>query len=282
MTQRPDRIVLTAGGTGGHVFPAEALAGELMSRGYELILVTDRRGAAYKGHLGEIETYYVRAAAVAGRDFLRRTAALLKLGLGTLESVRLMRRLEPAAAVGFGGYAAVPAMLAASRTGVRTIIHEQNAVLGRANRLLAARAECIATSFDTVYSVPPDEAHKVVHIGNPVRAAIALVGERPYPRLNGEEPLSILVTGGSQGAHNFSSVVPAAVALLPDGLRARLRISQQCRPDDLHTVRDAYAGMGVEATLESFFTDMPERLAGAHLVICRAGASTLAELSTLR
>ena len=279
MSGRRQCVVLAAGGTGGHLFPAESLAGELMRRGFHLVLVTDRRGAAFEGPLGELETHRVHAAGLSGHGVGRKAAALARLGLGTVEAVRLMRRLSPAAAVGFGGYASLPTMLAASLYGAASVIHEQNAVLGRANRLLAPRADKIATSFAEVSHIAPAHRHKVVRTGNPVRAAIAALGDVPYPTLVADGPLSLLVVGGSQGAHVFSTVVPAAVAALPDRMRARLRVTQQCRARNLAETRAAYEAIGVEAELASFFPDLPERLAAAQLLICRAGASTLAEIT---
>jgi len=276
---RRDMVVLAAGGTGGHLFPAEALARELRDRGYDLALVTDRRGGGFEGLLGEIAIHRVHAAPLSGRGYLRKAGALGRLGLGTLEASRLMRTLRPVVAVGFGGYASVPTMLAASRYGAATVIHEQNAILGRANRLLAARADKIATSFEAVAGIPPALAPKVTRTGNPVRAAIAALGDVPYPTLAADGPLSLLVIGGSQGAHVFSTVVPAAIALLPPPLRARLRVTQQCREHTLAETRAAYRSLGVAAELATFFADMPERLARAQLLICRAGASTLAEIT---
>jgi UDP-N-acetylglucosamine--N-acetylmuramyl-(pentapeptide) pyrophosphoryl-undecaprenol N-acetylglucosamine transferase len=276
---RHNTIVLAAGGTGGHVFPAEALARELAARGHRLAIVTDRRGTAFGGPLGEIETHRIHAAAVTGRGSWRKARAVAQLGLGTIEAARLLRGLEPAAVVGFGGYASVPTMLAARHYGIATVMHEQNAVLGRANRLLAARVDRIATCFERVAGIAAEHRAKVTRTGNPVRPAIASLGDRPYPTPARDGPLSVLVLGGSQGAHVFSTVLPAALERLPAGLRARLRVTQQCREADLAATGAAYRAIGVEADLAAFFADVPERLAGAHLLICRAGASTLAELA---
>jgi UDP-N-acetylglucosamine--N-acetylmuramyl-(pentapeptide) pyrophosphoryl-undecaprenol N-acetylglucosamine transferase len=183
--------------------------------------------------------------------------------------------------VGFGGYASVPGMVAAVLAGIPTAIHEQNAVLGRANRLLASRVKRIATSFAEVSHVEAKLAAKLVHTGMPVRAAIAALRDQAYPALNADSPIHLLVLGGSQGARVLSEVVPAALAALPEALRARIRVAQQCRPEDLESVKRAYDGTGITATLDSFFADVPERLAAAHLVIGRAGASTVAELTAL-
>ncbi|PKU22688.1 undecaprenyldiphospho-muramoylpentapeptide beta-N-acetylglucosaminyltransferase [Telmatospirillum siberiense] len=279
---RPDRlIVLTAGGTGGHVFPAEALAAELLGRGHALALVTDRRGQAYGGTLGQLATHRISAGGIAGRGVTARVSAIAALGIGFLQARSLLKSLAPAAVVGFGGYASVPAMLAASLAGIPTLLHEQNAVLGRANRLLAPRATRIATSFAQVSHIAPAWRGKVVHTGMPVRPALIAQRGCDYPALSDDGPIHLLVLGGSQGARVLSDVIPAALASLPEGLRHRLKLSQQCRPEDLEGVRRAYEGTGIDTTLESFFHDVPERLAAAHLVIARSGASTVAELTAL-
>jgi UDP-N-acetylglucosamine--N-acetylmuramyl-(pentapeptide) pyrophosphoryl-undecaprenol N-acetylglucosamine transferase len=271
-------VVLAAGGTGGHVFPAEALASVLLERGHRLALVTDRRGQAYGGALGTIDTHRIAAGGIAGRGLLAKARAVSALGLGVLQAAGLLRRLKPAAVVGFGGYASVPGVVAGSLLGLPTLIHEQNAVLGRANRLLAARVRRIATSYAKVEHAGP-HGPKLVHTGMPVRAVVAAQRGAAYPEAGGR--LSLLVLGGSQGARVLSEVVPTALARLPDAFRNRLDVSQQCRPEDLDGVRAAYAGTGIAATLETFFNDVPERMAGAHLVIARSGASTVAELTTL-
>ena len=262
-------IVLTAGGTGGHVFPAESLASELLARGYRLALITDRRGQAYGGTLGKLTAYRIRAGGVAGRGLPARVKAFADLGIGFFQARRLLKQLHPSVVVGFGGYASVPAMLAATTAGIPSILHEQNAVLGRANRLLAPRVSRIATCYAGVSHLSPSWQPKVVQTGMPVRPAILTAREAPYPSLDGT--LRLLVLGGSQGAHILSEVVPAALMRLPDSLRSRLAVSQQCRPEDLEAVRAAYAGTAINVTLESFFRDVPERLAAAHLVIAPFG-----------
>jgi UDP-N-acetylglucosamine--N-acetylmuramyl-(pentapeptide) pyrophosphoryl-undecaprenol N-acetylglucosamine transferase len=271
-------ILLAAGGTGGHMFPAEALARELLGRGRRVALVTDRRGKAFGDALPEVEVFRIHASAPAG-SIVARLRGVAELALGTLQAQRLVSRLRPAAVVGFGGYPSVPAVLAAQRSRLPTVLHEQNAVLGRANRLLAGNARVIVTSFPAVSQIRPSDAGKLVHAGNPVRPAILAVRGLPYPEADGDGPLSLLVTGGSQGARVFSEVVPAALALLPEALRRRIRLSQQARPEDLERARAALASAGIEAEVSSFFKDMPERLAACHLAITRAGASTIAELT---
>ncbi len=272
-------IVLAAGGTGGHMFPAEALARELALRDCGVALITDRRGGGYGAALARIETHQVRAGQVTGRGLWARLMGLAQLALGTIQARKVMRRLRPAAAVGFGGYASVPAMLAATGARIPTLIHEQNAVLGRANRMLAPRVDCIATSFAQVSAVRPQDRAKIVRTGNPVRAEIAALSETRATAVEIDGPIRILVLGGSQGATVFSRVVPQAVAALRDDLRRRLEISQQCRAEDLQAVERAYAGLGVHVELSAFFDDVAARLTRAHLVICRAGASTVAEVT---
>lgn len=272
-------IALAAGGTGGHVFPAEALASVLLERGCRLALITDKRGAAYGGTLGSLETFRISAGGIAGRGKLSALRAALEIGIGVFQARSIFDRIHPAAVVGFGGYASVPGMTAATLAGIPTIIHEQNAVLGRANRLLASRVRRIATSFAEVSHVDPRLTAKLSHVGMPVRAAILPLRDSLYPAPQADGPVNLLVLGGSQGARILSEVVPAALTRLPEALRRRIRIAQQCRPEDLDAVRKAYDGSGIKADLQSFFADVPERLAAAHLVIARSGASTVAELT---
>lgn len=270
------RIVLTAGGTGGHVFPAEALAAELLARSHDLTLVTDVRGAEYGGVLGKLETVRVRAGQVAGRGRLGQALGLFDILRGAMQARSILARLRPAVVVGFGGYASLPAMLAAPRLGIPTVLHEQNGVLGRANRLIASHAATVATHLDDVRRMPP--AVRAVRVGMPVRSAIAAVRQAPYPAVEAEAPLRLLVMGGSQGARILSDVVPGALAALPPALRARIEVSQQCRAEDLDRVRAAYDNAGLKGTtLRSFFDDVPERMAACHLLIARAGASTVGE-----
>lgn len=282
MTHHPHSplIVLAAGGTGGHVFPAEALASILLSRGYRLALVTDRRGAVYGGTLGSLQTYRVQAGAVAGRSLRARLKAFVALGCGVFQAMSILRAQAPAAVIGFGGYASVPTVVAAILLGIPTAVHEQNAVLGRANRLLASYVQTIATSYDQVQRLP--KSAKITLTGMPVRPAVAAVADQPYQTPDVTQgPLRLLIMGGSQGARVLSDVLPQAIAQLDPALKSRLDISQQCRPEDLESVKAAYAHAGITATLASFFSDVPERMANAHLVIARSGASTLAEITAL-
>jgi len=276
MRARP-LVLLAAGGTGGHLFPAEALAGELIGLGFEVVLVTDRRGRSFADRL-PVTTYFVAAGGLAGGSLWRRALGALRLALGLVQARRLIARLRPDAAVGFGGYASVPTMAAAVLAGLPTLVHEQNAVLGRANRLLARRVGCVAISFEpAALRGLPANAPAIV-TGNPVRPAIGAIALQAYQPPRGQA-FELLVLSGSLGARVFSRVVPEAVGLLDDEPRRRLAIAQQCRAEDLEAVRAAYGRLGVAAELSSFFDDVPRRLAAAHLVIARAGASTVAELA---
>ena len=268
-------IVLAAGGTGGHIFPAEALAQELLAQGLRVALLTDKRGTGYTGTLGLIDTHHISAQGFAGKGVLGLIKGLFALGTGVLQARKLLEHLRPAVVVGFGGYASAPTMLAATQLGLPTVIHEQNAILGRANRLLARRVDRICTSF--YIAKPPASAGQMVRTGMPVRQAIAAFRATPYspPDLSG--PFHLLVLGGSQGAKVFSDVVPAAMKLLPESLHKRIEISQQCRPEELDRTHDAYAEAGVHVQLRHFFDNVPELLARSHLLIARSGASTVAE-----
>ncbi|MBT4935084.1 MAG: undecaprenyldiphospho-muramoylpentapeptide beta-N-acetylglucosaminyltransferase [Rhodospirillaceae bacterium] len=274
-------VVLAAGGTGGHVFPAEALATEMTGRGFKLSLITDRRGDAYGGALGSIETHRVRAGGIAGKSISALLRSGPELAFGTLQARFLLKKMRPRAVVGFGGYASVPTMLAATFGGCKTVIHEQNAVLGRANRLLASRVKRIATSFEGTRSVPDSAMAKVIQTGMPVRQTLTAVRGTAYPELNDSSEINILVLGGSQGANILSEVIPEAIGRLDADLRARLSITQQCRPEDLEAARANYRQLSIKAELESFFDDIPERLAATHLLISRAGASSVAEAMTV-
>jgi UDP-N-acetylglucosamine--N-acetylmuramyl-(pentapeptide) pyrophosphoryl-undecaprenol N-acetylglucosamine transferase len=270
-------IVLAAGGTGGHLFPAEALARLLVERGAAVHLMTDRRADAFAAAVPGAEIALVHAGRF-DRGPLNAACGLAGLALGIVQARRRLRRLAPAAVVGFGGYPSVPTMLAAAQLGCATVIHEQNAVLGRANRLLAPRARHIATGFAELRGLRDADRARAVHTGNPVRPAIRAAAA-PYRAPGPDGPVELLVLGGSQGARIFAEIVPPAVALLPAAWRARLRLSQQARPEDRDGVAAALAALGIAAEVETFFTDVPARLARAQLVLCRAGASTLAELA---
>jgi UDP-N-acetylglucosamine--N-acetylmuramyl-(pentapeptide) pyrophosphoryl-undecaprenol N-acetylglucosamine transferase len=272
-------IALAAGGTGGHLFPAEALAAELLARGYRVVLVTDRRGGAFGDRLAAVAVYRVHAAGVLGKTPLERSKAVLLLGIGLIQALWLLFRLKPAVVVGFGGYPSVPTLLAAHRAKLPTVLHEQNAVLGRANRLLAPRARKLAVAFAETLSVREQDRDKLVHTGNPVRAGVIALHGRAYPEPQAGGALRLLITGGSQGARVFADIVPPAVASLPMDMRARLAVDHQCRAEDIERTALSYSEAGVRYEVAAFFSDMPVRLARAHLAICRAGASTVAELT---
>ncbi|WP_159998960.1 undecaprenyldiphospho-muramoylpentapeptide beta-N-acetylglucosaminyltransferase [Roseomonas sp. 18066] len=273
-------IVIAAGGTGGHFFPAEALAAELQRRGHRIALMTDARSADYSSPaFANAERFVLQGAGLAGRSITRAARGAMALAAGTLQARRLLRRLRPAAVVGFGGYPCVPPLLAArsiaGRSRPATILHEQNAVLGRANRLLARSADVLALAFAETSRIPAGTATAVV--GNPVRPALAALAGQGFTEPQGS--LRLFVLGGSLGARIFSDVVPEAVGLLPPALRTRLSLVQQCRIEDLPRVRAAYEALGVPAELAAFFGDVAGLYGTAHLVVARAGASTVAELA---
>ena len=271
-------FVLAAGGTGGHMIPAHALAAELKGRGHGVLLITDDRGSRFPGLFEDVPVHILPAGRLGGGPIglIKALGAVVK---GRGEAKRLYREHTPDAVVGFGGYPAFPSLLAASSMNIPTVIHEQNAVLGRVNRLLAGESEAIGTAYDEVDRLKPRYAERTVLIGNPVRAEITRLGELPFPAFDEVAPLKILVTGGSQGASVLSKVVPEGLGLLDPSLRRRLQVVQQCRPEDIERVRSQYAELGIPAELMTYIEDMPEKLADAHLVIGRAGASTVAELS---
>ena len=273
------QILLAAGGTGGHMFPAEALASVLLKRGCRVDLVTDERGQGFGDRLKDVTVHRVASGGVAGKGVGSKVKNFARLGLGYLQCRKLIRRLDPAVTIGFGGYPSVPPVLAAQQHQNRTVLHEQNAVAGRANRFLMKHASKVALSFDHVKFCENLPAGKAIVTGNPVRPAIAALADLPYQAPGTEGPFNLLVFGGSLGARSFSQHVPASLALMSAEVRQRLRIVQQCRPEDLDNVAAAYRAAGIEAELKTFFDDMPARLAWAHLTICRAGASTIAELT---
>jgi UDP-N-acetylglucosamine--N-acetylmuramyl-(pentapeptide) pyrophosphoryl-undecaprenol N-acetylglucosamine transferase len=272
-------ILLAAGGTGGHLFPAESLALALGARGWRVHLATDHRVESYGHDFPADEIHLVESATIT-REPVAAARALVTLGAGVVRARFLMGRLKPAAAIGFGGYPTVPPMLAAAWAKVPTVVHEQNAVLGRANRFLAGRVTRIATSFATVGGTEAFAA-KVTRTGNPVRPQVIAAAAIPYPVRAGTDPFRLLVFGGSQGARVLSDLLPASTALLPEPLRAHLSVIQQCRPEDIGRVRQAYELLGVTAELAPFFADLPARIAESHLVVSRSGASTCAELAVI-
>jgi UDP-N-acetylglucosamine--N-acetylmuramyl-(pentapeptide) pyrophosphoryl-undecaprenol N-acetylglucosamine transferase len=258
--------------------PAHALAAELKSRGHGVMLITDERGARFPGLFEDVPVHILPAGRLGGGP-IGWIKALRSVVRGRGEAKRLYREHRPDAVVGFGGYPAFPSLLAASSMRIPTVLHEQNAVLGRVNRLLAGEARAIATAYDKVERLKRSYSDKTVLVGNPVREEVARLGELPFPPFDEVAPLKILVTGGSQGATVLGEVVPEGLGLLQPLLRRRLQVVQQCRPDDIERVRGRYAELGIPAELMTYIEDMPDKLADAHLVIGRAGASTIAELT---
>jgi UDP-N-acetylglucosamine--N-acetylmuramyl-(pentapeptide) pyrophosphoryl-undecaprenol N-acetylglucosamine transferase len=272
-------VLLAAGGTGGHLFPAEALAVALNKRGVTVDLATDHRAAHYKFLARDV--HIIPSATVRGRNpvALARTGATL--GLGIAKAWSLIGRIRPAVVVGFGGYPTVPPLMAASLRGVPTVLHEQNGVMGRANRALAARVTAIATSFPKLTRVDPRLQSKITFTGNPVRPLVIEASRTPFVAPAQAEKIRLLVFGGSQGARVMSEIVPKAFERIPVFLLVRLSVTQQARAEDIAEVQATYAKLGVAADVAAFFNDLPARIGNAHLVIARSGASTVAELSAI-
>lgn len=279
----PDRplIVLAAGGTGGHLFPAEALGVALMKRGVRVRLMTDSRAVRYGGLFSSELVDVVPSETVRGRSpwALARTGTML--AAGGVMALALLLRHRPKAVVGFGGYPTLPPLLAAKLLGIPTVIHDSNAVLGRANRLLSSRVSAIATSLPGVLDRDPALAGKTTVTGTPMRPAILAAATVPYASPEALGPLRLLVTGGSQGARIMADIVPPAIERLEPALWRRLVLVQQVREEDMTRVRALYDRLKIEVELAPFFTDLPARLASSHLVISRSGAGTVAELAAI-
>ena len=274
-------IVLAAGGTGGHLFPAQALAEVLVQRGYAIHLMSDERVSQYADRFPALHIHRIPASSLTPGRPWRMAGQLFRLWSGYRKARAILQQIGPRAVVGFGGYPSVPPFLAAARLGLPVALHEQNAVMGRANRFLAAQARLIASSFPVIANLSERFRSKVKVTGNPVRQAVLDAAGAPYAAPTADEVLRLLVFGGSQGARVFSDLIPAAVGELPGAVRRKLEIVQQCRPEDMDRVRAAYEKLGVRVELQPFFADMPQRIANAHLVIGRSGASTVAELSVI-
>jgi UDP-N-acetylglucosamine--N-acetylmuramyl-(pentapeptide) pyrophosphoryl-undecaprenol N-acetylglucosamine transferase len=274
-------VLLSAGGTGGHLFPAEALAEALARRGAIVDLATDERAERYGKRFPARQIHVIASETLRGRNVvaLARTGAIMSLAL--IRAFSLMGRIKPAVVVGFGGYPTVAPVLAASLRRIPSIIHEQNAVMGRANKFLAPRVSAIATSFAGVLDRAPLLAAKAKPTGNPVRPAVIAAAAMPYPVQAPDGLFRLLVFGGSQGARVMSEIVPAAIARLDQALRVRLLVAQQARGEDLAEVRQAYGRLNISAEVAPFFPDLPARIAAAHLVVSRSGASTVAELAAI-
>lgn len=273
-------FVLIAGGTGGHLFPAMALAQELIRRGHAVELMTDHRVESYGAEFPARQIHIVPAATPSGGNPLKIVTAGVTIVRGIHAAWNKLRKVRPDAVIGFGGYPTFPPFIAASLLGIPGILHEQNAVMGRANRALARFADILAMSFPATRFADQQNLEKVL-TGNPVRDRVRPLAGRPYPPLDSKGPIRLVVTGGSQGARALSDIVPAAIALLPDGLRSRLQIVQQARPEDIDRVTESYRQSRTSVELASFIPDLPERIADAHLVIGRAGASTVSELCVI-
>lgn len=274
-------IMLAAGGTGGHLFPAYALAEELGRRGVAVDLITDMRGDRYGSGFPAREIYQAPSATLAGRSAGEVARTSIALARGVKAAHAIIGKVRPRAVLGFGGYPTFPPLVAARLRGVPTAVHEQNAVLGRANKLLSRRVDRIATSFSETKGLVGAAAEKATLTGNPVRDSVIAAAKAPYAPPTDDGDIRLLVFGGSQGARYFSDAVPPALIELPDGLRARLRVTQQARPEDTERVTEIYATAGIQADIAPFFQNLPERMAEAHLVIGRAGASTVAELTVI-
>lgn len=269
--------VLAAGGTGGHLFPAQALAEELTLRGWRVVLATDDRGARYADKFPAEHRIPLHAATFKKGDPIGAVVAGVNILQGVLQARQAFRVLNPAVVVGFGGYPSLPALLAALSMQRPTVIHEQNAVLGRVNRFLAGRVDAVACAFPTLEKAKPGVRARVQVVGNPVRPEIRALYDAPYEPPTGE--IRVLITGGSQGARLLSELTPVAIAHLPDDLRMSLSVQQQTRAENLEGAIKAYKNALVPAEIAPFFRDMAGRLGRAHLVIGRAGASTCCELA---
>ncbi len=272
-------IALASGGTGGHLFPAFALAEELNKRGFASVLLTDERGLAFGQEYTFVPRHLVPSMGLFGTGRLNQLKGLLAMGRGYFKARRLLKQFKPRAVVGFGGYASAPSVLAAQHTGIPTLIHEQNSVFGRANRLLARKARLACTSFQPTYGLDGMAADKLRHVSNPVRAQLKQVSS--YQAAQPSQTFKVLIYGGSQGARYFSKFMPLVMEALTPAERGRFELTQQARPEDVAELSQRYTTLGVKATVSSFFEDMASLYEQAHLVICRSGASSVAEIATV-
>jgi UDP-N-acetylglucosamine--N-acetylmuramyl-(pentapeptide) pyrophosphoryl-undecaprenol N-acetylglucosamine transferase len=272
-------VLLAAGGTGGHLFPAQALADALQKRGAVIELATDARAAHFKFPARAV--HIIPSATLRSTDPFNVVLTAAMLAIGTTKAWLMLGRVRPAAVVGFGGYPTVPPLWAAALRGIPTVVHEQNGVMGRANRALAPRVTAIATGFRTLAKLDPRWQTKITFTGNPIRAEVIAAAAAPYVAPEAGGKLRLLVFGGSQGARVMAEIMPQAIELIPAALLVRLSIVQQARAEDADMVRAAYARLGIAAEVAPFFSDLPARMAAAHMVIARSGASTVAELSAI-
>lgn len=271
-------VLIAAGGTGGHMIPAHALSEELIGRGHRVTLLTDARGLRFPGLFDGAAKHVLDSATASGLNPIAWVKALLSIWKGRSAGRRIAIDAKANAVVGFGGYPSLPGLLAGVALGLPSVIHEQNAVLGRVNRQLQGRVSAIGLTYASTARLAAANEGKAVHTGNPVRSAILAARDAVFDAPSADRQFRLLVVGGSQGARILGRLVPEAVAALPAELRARLKVEQQCRPEDLSPVLAAYKAAGVEAECQTYMADLPERLAKAHLVVSRAGASTMAEL----
>jgi UDP-N-acetylglucosamine--N-acetylmuramyl-(pentapeptide) pyrophosphoryl-undecaprenol N-acetylglucosamine transferase len=274
-------VLIAAGGTGGHMIPAHALSDELLRRGHKVTLLTDARGLRFPGLFELVDRHVLDSATASGLNPFAWAKALWSIWKGRAEGKRIARAANANAVVGFGGYPSLPGLLAGAALGLPAVIHEQNAVLGRVNRRLQARVSAVALSYPKTAQVAPSAEAKAVHTGNPVREAILAARDAPFVAPAHDQPFRLLVVGGSQGARILSQLLPTAIAALPEAQRRRLKLLQQCRVEDLSAVDAAYRQAGVDAECVTYMEDFPRRLAEAHLVVSRAGASTMAELMAM-
>lgn len=278
--RRTSHIVLAAGGTGGHMFPALALSEELVERGHKVTLITDKRGLKYRKLFEGVKIYEVNGATFAGKGLLGKIAAIPKIIGSIFEAKSLLKMLNPGTVIGFGGYPSFPTIRAARSLKIPTCLHEQNAVLGKVNRMMAKSVDAVALSFEDTQKANWDKYNFVAVTGNPVRKEVVDIGDLYYPTLGDDRIFRILVIGGSQGAKIFSEVVPQAISTLPRASQRRLQVTQQCREEDIEAVRELYADTKIAVELTTFIDDLPNCMRWSHLVIGRAGASTIAELTT--
>lgn len=274
-------IAICAGGTGGHLFPAEALSAELKLRGHRIVLLTDERGLKFGDTFPCDDVMQIPSATLSPRAPLKAIVGLVRICAGIFQSVKILKNTRACAIAGFGGYPTLPPMVAARLLGLPSCLHEQNAVMGRANRFLARFATLLATSFAATQKLPDENGLRILTTGNPVRRQVIELRNYPYVPALGEGEFRLLVFGGSQGAHVFSQIVPAALNLLPASTKKRLKVTQQCRAEDIETVQAAYDISGIDAEIDTFFVNLPERIEKSHLVIARSGASTLSELTVI-
>ena len=274
-------VVLAAGGTGGHLFPAQALAEALIRRGFAIHLMTDERVKDYGKNFPAERIHEIPSATLSFSEPLRLIPRFWRLTRGYSAAMTRLREVAPAAVVGFGGYPSLPPVLAASRLKIPTCIHDQNAVMGRANRILAHVATAVASSFPEIVNLPGKAKGRLRYTGNPVRAIVLAERGRPYHMPKADEPFQLVIFGGSQGARFFADFGPELMKALPNAVRRNLHVVQQCRPEDLERVGEAYQALGVAHDLQAFFSDLPKRIAESQLVLCRSGASTVAELAVI-